>query len=54
MMIIKEELLLIKGGASISGTLINAIVRAVNAALEFGRTLGSSIRRGIAGKTCPL
>lgn len=48
----KEELLLIYGGAAISGAILNAVVRVVNAALEVGRTLGSAIRRGISGKIC--
>lgn len=48
----KEELLLIYGGAVISGAILNAVVRVVNAALEVGRTLGSAIRRGISGKIC--
>ncbi len=52
MMLKEEELLLINGGSSITGTILNAIVRAVNAALEVGRTLGSAIRRGMSGKIC--
>ena len=50
-----KELMLIIGGASvasISGTVLNAVVRAVNAALEVGRSLGSSLRRSITGKLC--
>lgn len=41
----KEELVLIVGGSSITGTVLNAVIRAVNAALEVGRSLGTAIRR---------
>ncbi len=51
-MLNSEELLKINGGASITGALLNAVVRVVNVALEVGRTLGSAIRRGISGKLC--
>lgn len=47
----KEELLNIVGGA-ISGTMINAIVRAVNAVLEVGRSLGTAIRMIASGARC--
>ncbi len=47
----KEELLNIVGGA-ISGTMINAIVRAVNAVLEVGRSLGTAIRMIASGSRC--
>lgn len=47
----KEELLNIYGGA-ISGTLINALVRAINAVLEVGRSLGSAVRRISSGSSC--
>lgn len=38
------ELLSVRGGA-ISGTLINAAIKALSLALELGRSLGSAIRR---------
>lgn len=47
----KEELQNIVGGA-ISGTLINAVVRGINALLEVGRTLGTAIRMVIDGRKC--
>ena len=53
-MLVREELLLINAGASISGTLINSVVKAFNLVLEVGRALGSAIRRGLAKKTCPV
>lgn len=49
----RNELLTIYGGAVLS-TVVNAIVRAVNAALEIGRALGSAIRRGVSGKACSV
>ncbi len=50
----KEELLLIVGGSSISGTVLNAVIRAVNAALEVGRSLGTAIRRIKTRQVCPV
>lgn len=41
----KQELLMIIGGAGISGAIINALVRGVNCLLELGRSLGTAIRR---------
>ena len=40
----KEELINVKGG-SVSGTIINGIIRAFTTALELGRSLGSALRR---------
>lgn len=40
----KQELSKIYGGA-ISATLLNAISRTISTILNFGRTVGSSIRR---------
>ena len=50
----KEELVLIVGGSSISGTVLNAVIRAVNAALEVGRSLGTAIRRIRTKQVCPV
>ena len=52
-MIEKEELLKIVGG-SISGTLINAFVRGINALMDVGRSLGSAIRMYKEGTKCPM
>lgn len=53
MQLTNEELLHITGGG-ISATMINAVARGVNYLLDFGRTVGSAIRRGISGKICPV
>ena len=52
----KSELVVVVGGATslISGTVLNAIVRAVNAALDVGRALGTAVRRISARKVCTL
>ena len=50
----KSELLQIYGGANISGTLINSIVRGIEAVLNLGRSLGSSIRRIGNNSICSL
>ena len=48
-----EELLQVTAGG-ISATLVNAVVRGVNYLLDFGRTVGSAIRRARAGQTCSV
>ena len=44
----------IKAGATISATLLNALIRGVNAFMDIGRYLGSSIRRITYKSACPL
>ena len=51
----KKELFSIYGGGfSLSGTLLNSIVRGINAILELGRSLGGSIRRIQTNSVCPM
>ncbi len=50
----QEELLLIVGGISVTGTLINSLVRGINTFLDLGRSLGTAIRRVMTNKICPL
>lgn len=54
MKLTNKELKNIKGGASVSGTLVGGIVRGVNTFLDLGRSLGSAIRRLADGSICPL
>lgn len=49
----KEEMRNITGG-SISSAMINAITKAVNTIYELGKQTGSTIRRLISGKYCPI
>lgn len=42
----------IKGGISVSGTLINAFTGGIRIVLEVGRSFGTSIRRIIFGSLC--
>ena len=49
----EKEMLNISGGA-ISASFINAIARGINTLLDLGRSLGTSIRRSISGKVCPV
>lgn len=44
MKLTKEELYEINGGG-ITATMLNAFARAFNTVLEFGRTVGTAIRR---------
>ena len=47
-----QELIIISGGLSLSGTLINSISRGIDALLEVGRSLGTAIRRIINKNLC--
>lgn len=51
MKINNEELILISGGA-VTATLVNAIVRVFTTLIDFGRKVGSTIRRGISRNYC--
>jgi bacteriocin-like protein len=48
-----NELKSIKGG-SISGTLINAFVRGIEALMDLGRSLGNAIRRVKSKAICRI
>lgn len=50
----KEELLNVVGGATWSASMLNALSRAVSTLMDLGRSLGTSIRRSISGKVCPV
>ena len=43
----------LKGGLSLSASLINSLVRGINSFMDIGRYFGSSIRR-MFGTSCPL
>ena len=49
-----NELKEIKGGANITGTFVNSIVRGIEAILDLGRSLGSAIRRIGSNNICSL
>ena len=53
MKLTKNEMMNLYGGA-ISGTLINAVVRGINAILELGRSIGTAIRRVSGNNICQL
>lgn len=48
----EQELLAIKGGAGISASMLNAIVRGIDVIIDVGRSLGSAIRRMKDGNVC--
>ncbi|HIU40689.1 MAG TPA: hypothetical protein IAB68_05260 [Candidatus Aphodocola excrementigallinarum] len=50
----KNELKMIKAGASISATLVNALIKGFTTFMDVGRYLGSSIRRLFGNSACPL
>lgn len=49
-----NEMIIIEGGAGISGTLINSFSRAITVIMDLGRAIGSAIRRISAGSYCRL
>lgn len=53
MKLANEELLQIKAGATLSATMINAVVKGIDIVLDIGRSLGTAIRRLGDHKTCP-
>ena len=50
----KQELLEIKGGINITGTLISSFVKGIEVVLDLGRSLGSALRRSNDNNLCPL
>ena len=51
MKLAKEELMYIKGGA-ITSAMITSLVRLIGVVIDFGRMVGTSIRRGIKRDYC--
>ena len=49
-----KELKSIKGGIDISGAIITAYTKAIDAVMEVGRSLGTALKRIIGRNTCPL
>ncbi len=49
-----QELNLISGGISVSGSLINSFSSAITKILEVGRSLGTAIRRVANKKICAI
>lgn len=48
----KEEMFKIKGGAGLSSTMLNALVRAVSVMFSVGQAVGSAIRRTLGKNYC--
>lgn len=40
------------GGFSFNATLVNAVVRGFSFILDLGKTIGTSLRRGLTGQAC--
>lgn len=52
-MILKNtELMKIEGGATISGTLLNAIAKLISTVYDIGRAIGSAINMSKNGSKC--
>ncbi len=52
MTLTNQELVAITGGAGITAALITSIVKAFNSIIDFGRMIGSSIRRSKTKNYC--
>lgn len=50
----KEQLKKIEGGFDLNGTMLNYMVKGVEAIFDIGRSIGTAIRRTISGNICPL
>ena len=50
----RNELLEINGGINVTGAVISAISKGINTILDFGRCLGTAIRRLGSGNVCPM
>lgn len=48
----KDEMLSVKGGAGVSSTMLNALMRTVAVMFSVGQAVGSAIRRAINGSYC--
>lgn len=49
-----DESLLVKGGFSITGTLLSGFYRSINSLLELGRSFGTALRMLKSGKFCSI
>lgn len=47
-----EEMKKIKGGAGVTATMINAVIRTVSTMFAMGQAIGSAIRRAVRGSYC--
>lgn len=47
-----QELIVISGGGWLSASFLNAASRALNTIMDFGRTVGTSIRMLVSGQKC--
>lgn len=54
MRLTKEEAQNVVGGAGITGTLINSLIKGFNTFMDIGRYFGSSLRRLFGGASCPI
>ena len=48
----KEEMTIIKGGASLTSSMLNALIRTVSVMFSVGQAVGSAIRRTIGKNYC--
>lgn len=49
----KQELMTIRGGINITGTMVSSFVKCLDIVLDVGRSLGTAIRRIKDNHACP-
>lgn len=50
----KKQMLIVGGSTTLSGTILNQLNKLIDILVDSGRTLGTSIRRIVEDKICPL
>lgn len=50
----KKQILIVGGYTTLSGTILNQLNKLIDILVDSGRTLGTSIRRIVEDKICPL
>ena len=50
----KKQILIVGGSTTLSGTILNQLNKLIDILVDSGRTLGTSIRRIVEDKICPL
>ena len=50
----KKQMAIVGGSTTLSGTILNQLNKLIDILVDSGRTLGTSIRRIVEDKICPL
>ena len=47
-----EEMMKINGGAGVTASMLNAVIRTVSTMFTVGQAIGSAVRRAVTGNYC--